>query len=550
MRRWIIATAVAALATAGAQAEQLLGTWAHENEAWVVEYAIESVGADRGIEGTLCAARKGGHIWGIRLEGSALASADGRMMKVSHPAARDQVQLMEDDTLRVTTLDRAGNRKPWTRTFERVARTRCAHRFIPAEPEPAVPENPSEPLVGTWTDPYPGTSFTELVVEKIEGGHAQGRMCMKKHGGDIYLFDFHRKGPNRARYTAGTQTLQIHDESHGKAWERTVEFTTLGRGKIAGSMTPKDPKKKKHVRTFVRGRNAEGCLARTSARIASLAGTWRTKGGAGPATTIRITSDHGDDRVEGFFCTKYEDGRVEAARFGGDAAGRVRSHATTLDITVPGHTRETTHALTSDPTRPGTLLYGYARDGDAEGEGGGPPTTLRRTTRKTCADALRTPAETLPATSAGEAPKGPSGEWTATDAQSGAIFEARIESLRRGRSAVGLVCEATADGSIRWWNLNHPKVRARYDGKSTVQWSRKTGSDGTERETAHRLVLTEAQGREYLSHIAQASGEPTRTTVMRRGRAEGGCLTQIAPQRGARHGADRQRSGQQVGNGR
>ena len=556
--------AAAALATStgvagaagGSTSSALVGTWLHEDGGRTTEYRIEAVGNDGSVRGVVCTARAGHHIWGLRLEGVATVTDGGRGLKVRHPSANDDVKVGRGDTLDIMTRGADNSTwKPQVQRFERSDTTRCAHRLLaaPATQREAAGTAGTGSIAGTWKGRHGVAKASELTISAVGEDHVEGRLCMAMPAGDIYVFDLHESGPNEAVYTPKNETLRVRNEANPREMVR-MRFKRTAKDRLRHNITWWDrnsgKKTGERTRSWKRGRDAEGCLSRTSARVASLEGTWRTKGGAGPATTIKITSDHGADRVEGFVCTKHEDGRVEAARFGGDAKGRVRSRARTVEIVVPGETWETTRALTSDPTRPGTLDYAYARDGDAEGEGGGAPTTLRRTKRKTCADALRTPAQVPPPTGAGEAPKGPGGEWTATDAQSGAIFEARIESLRRRRSAVGLVCEATADGSIRWWNLNHPKVRARYDGKSTVQWSQKTGSGEIERETAHRLVLTEVQGREYLSHIAQATGAPTRTTVMSRGRAEGGCLAQIAPQRGARRGADRRRAGQQVGNGR
>lgn len=529
----LLQTSAQALAT-NTDAAPLIGTWNAESKEWFYEYAIEKVHNDGSIEGTLCIVRKDGYILGIPLKGAARSTDDGRSMEVRHPGSRGNARMIDHDTLQVVAMGRVGWKGPaQTWTMKRTERAECAHRFVPAQTTHTDHAQDSEPLVGSWMDLQWGKASGELSVEQIEGKHAQGRACTRAEEGGIYLFDFYKGGPNEATYDPQSATLRLRDTSTSRGTTRHIEFTPFTRDKILRTSTTEGGERTTEtMRVLSRGQNPEGCLARTSARVRSITGTWRPKRDGRSKMALKITEDHGGARIAGVLCTAHKGGKVTATWFGdhhGGPEAAVRANENEIEIFETTWDRETTHVLRTEPDQPNRVLYQHVRDDDAEGEGGG-ETKLRRTSKKTCARALRTPPSDDNAPASGEGGHGLLGEWSGTNQATETVTEVRVERFRQRNRPVGVICERSGPNSIRYWNLNHPRIKATKHSRTTIRWERKRRTHAVENDTHESLVLSESAGQEFLAHILRVKGAKTETTVMRRGHASEGCLAYIARQ--------------------
>ena len=523
------------MCTASHAEESLIGIWAYNSKNLVLEYNIENIAEDGTVEGTVCTVRHGRTIWGTRLEGVAHATPEGGRIQIDGGGAKHNVRRIGENALlaQIWGPDETRTDPAWILDLARGEKTRCAHRFRNARTADTTEKGKPDSIIGEWSKVRRNGSSAELAIESIDGRHVQGRLCTRKASGSIYLLDLYKGGPNEAKYDDRTEKVQVVQKMSGDR-RRVIEFEQRSEVWITGTTQVQgEPDGEPEVNNMLRGRSPQGCLARTNARVRAMTGTWTNRSNKAGQVALRIDEDRGGARVRGLICAKHSGGRVTATWFPdrhGGAEAAVRTNEDEIEIFETTGDWETTHMLRTEPNQPNRVLYQYVRDGDAEGESAG-ETKLRRTSKKTCAQALRTPAGDDNAPASGEAGHGLLGEWSGTNRATETVTEVRIERIKGNDRAVGLICQRTGPNSIRYWNLNHRRIKARRQNDSTIRWERKKRTHAVENDTHESLVLSESAGQELLAHILRVKGAKTETTVMRRGRASEGCLAYIARQR-------------------
>ena len=401
--------------------------------------------------------------------------------------ARDlshSVGLRNPDTMLLQVMD---PKRPWKGTvatldLKRSAKTRCAHRFQSAQGPMKREEGAEEAIVGEWAISRGGTSFAELAIEEIRGRHVVGRMCARKSSGSIHLFDLYKGGPHRARYDADTQTLRVVEERGGEK-PRTYEFTWTDRDEVDRTVATQEDAGHRETETMRRGRRWGGCLARTSARIAKIEGTWRPRRAGGTNLAVTVSEDRGADRIKGRICARDDTGRVEITPFGHEEDGtRIRSVGNTLEI-IAGDSDETmTHVLNTDPTKPKRLMYDRIRDGDADGEGGG-EITLTRTKRKICEE--QSPDRDTDGDNGNRATRERDSDgtllahadtWTGRTRHGSSTL--RIRRDAESGTVQGVICSEGADGTARGFKFSTGRtehgVRALGGAERLTVWAGRT----------------------------------------------------------------------------
>ena len=512
-----------------AEPHPLVGDWVSKTKGVVGEYSIEAVHPDGQVEGVLCAQWDSGRVWGVRLDGQARITESGKDMELDTGGLWRNVRPAPRGTLSEIVWD--ASKRDGTMIaqldYTRSKRPGCAHRFPRAGVTQALASRPSESIVGEWSRTKSNGTVVELAVEDAEGGAPRGRLCTRTKDGRITLTDLHKGGGSRASYDAQTHTLTM-TETRTSGERVTHTFRREGSYKvIQTSVGDDDRESRRRPALLTRGRGRQGCLAETSARVHALSGTWRTKAEDGARTALKVEHDHGGSEVQGVLCTGHKGGKVEVTMIGtrsADEKAKTSARGQRIQINTGGGAE---HVLKADPSQARILSYEAHR---AAHEDQPVRTELRRTKKKTCATELSATAYdvgVLPLRSAREPMVG---EWTGVNRATGSVAEVRIERVKKGKRAVGVICERTGPNTFEKWDLNHRQIKARKEGESIVRWHRNARSHQVAGDMLDSLVLGKSAEEEFLTHIGRLDGKVTGATSMRRGRAEDGCLAHIERQ--------------------
>ena len=253
----------------------------------------------------------------------------------------------------------------------------------------------------------------------------------------------------------------------------------------------------------------------------ALAGTW-TGSGRTAELTLRVLKIGPDKPAEGIVCATFGDGTMYGLSFSENDAkwSGIESQTKFGALTVRAGPYSYTYTLPQG--RKGQRIGHAAR---RRGEPKALRTTLKATDGPTCADALVLRRDAaVPPPPTGEHPL--IGHWSGWGA--GHRMDMRIASIASNGAVTGVACHSGGHGTLRWWRLEHRKIKARAPGgEPRIEWRRRPDPNGLRAGGDYALVRI----KDNVARLTRTSDDGNQRIVMKRGAGPRGCLGRMAPSR-------------------